>query len=272
MDWNYINYLHYGNSLDALLSILDLNGDFYHKEKLVRRFQINRTLDRFLLEVMDSYGGVKSKQIYLPSFKQDIRKSLELRKVSSKLKCRGFSYILHESIDIDCPDLRKDVNLRIALMPNEKLFYPKRLRRYFRRQYYSHYRFDRYPSICFALGKIINEKCFISIMQSDFIHRNPSFIRDHFRGWRKILMHNIIEVVKGRCNSIYIPSAHKVFCCCHPNFSKSDTTPKLWFDIYDRTAADFMSSIVYLSKPINIQIYQNLKPVMVQEFYQINVT
>ena len=271
MDWSYVNYLNYGSSPNALLSILDFDNGVFYKDELIDKFRKTNAIDKFSLEIIRSYHGEKTKRINLQSFKQDLKKSLELKNAFSSLGCRGFSSVLHGSIDIDCPELDNDVNLKIALMPDEKLFYPPRIRRYFRRHYYSHYRFNRYPSICFALGKLTDEACCIIIMQSDFVHRNPSFIRDHFRGWRKILMKNILEIVKGRCNSIYLPIAHDVLKCCHPEYSKSQTTPQIWFNIYDRTAVDFNFSLVCLNQPINIQLYRNLKPMLVQQIYKLNV-
>ena len=271
MDWSYVNYLNYGSSPDALLSILNFNDGIFYKNELVDIFKRTCAIDELSVEIIRSYHGKQTKQINLNSFKKDIKNSLELKRTFSSLGCRGFSSVLHESIDISCPELDREVNLKIALMPDEKLFYPPRIRRYFRRHCYSHYRFNRYPSICFALGKVTDESCCILIMQSDFVDRNPSFIRDHFRGWRKILMKNIIENVKGKCKSIYLPIAHDVMKCCHPEYSKSQTTPQKWLNVYDRTANDFNFSLVQLNQPINIQLYRNIKATMVRKIYKLDI-
>jgi hypothetical protein len=272
MDWTRINYLNYGDALNALLAFYDiLVGDFRVKHDFINELRDPGKTNQFLLEIIKSYGGRKMGRIDLQALRHDIMESVSFKNKFTELGCRGFSYILHEFIDLRSENLREDINLRIALMPDEKLFYPPRVRRYLRRNWLNHYLSDGFPSICFALGKLTDEACFVFIMQSDLAYRKPAFIRDHFRGWRKILLKNIALITTRRCRTIYLPSAHDVLKCCHP-FRKPMTTPKSWLIIYDGTAEDFQFSPVRLQEPVNIQVYRDLAPIFIREFFKLDVS
>lgn len=271
MDWNLVNYLNYGNTLIKLEALYySFQGDFRVKKSLIEELQGMGILDQDLADIIKSYGGRKAKKIDLKAFQHDIIKSANLKKKFSEYGCRGFSYTLHKSIEISGGDLYKDVNLRLALMPNEKLYYPPRIRRYLRRVFFNHYRCERFPSICFALGKVKEETCFVFVMQSDLVYRYPSFIRDHFRGWRTILLNSIIFNISSSCRTIYLPKAHDVTKCCLPG-RKPTNTPHIWLLIYDRTADDFGFSLEILQEPVNIQVYKDLAPVFVRECYKLDL-
>jgi len=271
MNWSQVNYLNYGNSLSALSTLKEtLAGEFCAKQELIETIQDNGKPNQYLQEVIKSYGGRKKKQINLQALRHDISESASFKNKFAEFHCRGFSYVLQEAIDLRGENLRKEINLRIALMPNEKLFYPPRIRRYLRRSWINHFLTDRFPSICFALGKITGEECYIFIMQSDLVYRNPAFIRDHFRGWRKILFANIVLLTSRKCKTIYLPSANDVTKCCHP-FRRPKITPKSWRMVYDRTAEDFRFSKTRLQKAVNIQVYRDLAPVKVNVFYKLDL-
>jgi len=242
------------------------------KQELIEKLQNSGEKSQFLVEVIKSYAGRKTKRIDVQALRKDIKESAHFKSKFTELGCRGFSYVLHESITLRGEELREDINLRIALMPNEKIFYPPRIRRYLRRAWLlNHYLFDRFPSICFALGKKTDKECFVFIMQSDLAYRTPAFIRDHFRGWRKLLFKNVAQIANRKHTTIYLPSAHDVTRCCQP-FRKPLTTPKNWLMIYDRTAEDFQLTPVLLREPVNIQVYRDLAPVVVREFFKLDVS
>jgi hypothetical protein len=272
MDWTRVNYLNYGDSLDGLLALYNnLAGEFRVKQELIEELQDLGKPSQFLIEVIKSYGGRKTGRIDLHALLHDIKESVSFKGKFAEFGCRGFSYVLHEYIDLISENLREDINLRIALMPDEKLFYPPRIRRYLRRAWFNHYLSDGYPSICFALGKITNETCYVFIMQSDLAYREPAFIRDHFRGWRKLLFKNVALIANRKCRTIYLPSAHDVTRCCHP-FRRPNTSPKSWLMIYDRTAEDFQFSPASLRETVNIQVYRDLAPVLVREFFKLDMS
>ena len=271
MNWIRINYLNYGDSLSALVSFFDERvPELCSKEELVNEIQRNGKPNNFMLEIIKSYGGRKAKRIDLRALRKDIRESVCYKNNFSEYGCRGFSYVVHQPIDFEDESLRDDINLRIALMPAEDLFYPPRIRRYLRRAWLNHYLSDRMPSICFALGKMTEGECFIFVMQSDLAFRKPAFIRDHFRGWRKLLCMSIAQIIKQKCETIYIPNAHDVTRCCHPS-RKPTRTPNSWLVIYNRTAEDFQFKPVCHQKPVNIQVYRDLAPVFVKEFFKQDI-
>jgi hypothetical protein len=272
MDWTRINYLNYGDSLSTLSALHDiLAGEFLAKQDLIKELRDSGKPNQFLLEIVKSYNGRKTRRINLEALRHDINQSVSFKNKYTEFGCRGFSYILHESIDLRDENLREDINLRIALMTDEKLFYPPRVRRYLRRNWLNHYVADGFPSICFALGKLTDEACFVFIMQSDLAYRKPASIRDHFRGWRKVLLKNVALVATRRCRIIYLPSAHDILKCCYP-FRKPMATPKSWLMTYDGTAEDFQFSPVRLQEPVNIQVYRDLAPIFIKKFFKLDLT
>ncbi|MBC2705141.1 hypothetical protein [Desulfobacula sp.] len=271
LNWNVLNYLNYGDTLENFEILSHLNGSSVSKKLLINKLTDNGIKNPFLFEIIKSYCGRQMNKIESTDFIKSIQNSKEFKKYFSLMGCRGFSFKSYESIKIYCPPLKKDVNYSIALMPNGNLFYPPRIRRKLCRFSYNHYKKGGYSSICFSLCKIINKDCFVVVMQSDYVRKNSSYIKDHFRGWRKILLMVIAYKLRNICENIFIPSAEDIFKGCHPDFSKSDCTPTQWFQIYDRTAMDFGASEVHLQNPVNIQMYDGNKPVWVENCFKIKI-
>jgi len=271
MELTRLNYLNFGDSLEAFQTLELWQSGFCLKRNLIEDLRTAGNPSPFLIEVLRSYGGGRTKRIDLQALHQDILASFKFRQQFSELGSRGFSYTLQESIELCGDQLRDDINLRLALMPDETLFYPPRIKRYLRRGYSNHYRANGFSSIAFALGKITDKACYVLIMQSDLAFRSPAYIRDHFRGWRKVFFGIITNIANCRCGTIYLPFAHDVMKCCHPGFRRPTTTPKSWCMIYDRTAEDFRLTPVRLRKPINIQVYRELDSVLVRDFFKLDL-
>jgi|GEM_PF-6065706 len=272
MELTRVNYLNYGDSLEAFRSMEWWWDGFCLKRELIENLVTAKKPSPFLVEVLKSYGGGRSKRINMQELHADVLASLKFRREFSALECRGFSYSLHKSIKLAGSRLRKDVNLRMAMMPEETLFYPFRIKRYLRQCKRNHYISGGFPSIAFALGEIRDGACYIFVMQSDIMYRAPSQIRDHFRGWRKVLFENIVDIAKRECREIYLPMARDIVKCCHPSFFVPATIPDSWRMIYDRTATDFHFTATKLQVPVNIQVYQKLEPVLVRDFFQMRLT
>ena len=166
-----VNYVSYGDSIEAFYKMEPWGNGFRLKSELIVNLQMGRKPSRFLFDVIKSYAGGRAKRINMQELRQDFQESVQFRQDFSALGCRGFSYSVHKSIKLAGYRLRKDVNLRIAMMPEETLFYPFRIKRYLRQCKTNHYVSGGFPSIAFALGEIRDGACYIFVMQSDLAYR-----------------------------------------------------------------------------------------------------
>ena len=244
------------------------------KQDLLEDLMRQNKFSKYVLEVVNYFGGRNSTHINLGYFQESLYQSLIWKHKFSQLKCRGFSYLVHESVHLNGARLRDDINFRIVLIPDKSLFYPPHIRKGLRNtknSSYLHYYTENYNSIAFALGKLLYNKCFIFIVQSDIAYRSPSCIREHFRGWRKVLFYTIIQLLNSNYSEIYLPRSCDVVKCCYPGFLKPAIAPNSWNIIYDQTAKEFQLSLTIIEKPINIQVYQEAAPVLINEFYKLDL-
>lgn len=267
MDFDRINYLHYGDSLPFLHELRICGTGSRRKDDLINEISIKGPPSDFVIDVIKGYGGKRKKSIDVQMFNSDLELSVRIRDEFTRLSCRGFSHVVHESINLRGDTLRPDINLRLALMPDDRLHYPPRVRRFLRSVQNMHYRANGYAAIAFALGRISNGICYIFVLQSDLAFRKPAYIREHFRGWRKVLFEHAKRIASRTSRVIFLPSADDVAKCWHPTFPKPEVAPASWLDIYDRTATDFDLSPIALSRPINIQVYSDLEPVWTRRFF-----
>ena len=183
------NFLHYGDSLECLGSsdFSQINGQI-KKNELIRFLLRQNRSSKYLTEIVSTYGGRRKKKIDVSDFRKDLENSLKVRRTFKELKCRGFSYHFFDKMAWFPFRLRKEINLRLALMTGPCLFYPPRVKdRLTSAHRYTHYWLDNYPCIAFALGSKIEKSWYILVIQSDLVFRKPAALREHFRGWRKVL-------------------------------------------------------------------------------------
>ena len=264
-----VNYLHLGNVLGqpAAMSALPLDG-VHSKLQVLGKLRGLCGEARELAGLMQAYGPKHSKRIDIGQFRLDIARSLAHRRFFSSLGCRGFSYRVEDEIDF-CEPLRKRITLRVALMPGEQLFYPPRVKRYLRRVNSNHYFSGGFPSIAFALGIKRPDAWFVFVMQSDVALRSPSYIREHFRGWRKVLFANIVRLAHGNASMLYLCRAEDVLRACHSGFSPPRTVPTAWHAIYDQTAGDFHMQIAQLSDNVDVQLFPRQPRIFADSFHAL---
>lgn len=263
-----VNYLHYGNALDRCADLERIPEQGIHaKQPLLLKLASGSAETR---ELIQAYGAKRSKRIDAGRFRLDLGRSLVHRRFFASLGCRGFSYRVEDEIEF-CEPLRECINLRVALMPGEELFYPQRVKRYLRRVNSNHYFCDGYPSIAFALGTKTPRAWFIFVMQSDLALRGPSYIREHFRGWRKVLFANIVRMARGHAATIYLCRSEDVLRACHSSFRPPQRVPGSWEAIYNRTAGDFCMQLVEIPERVNIQLFPDQPEMVVDNFYQLPV-
>jgi hypothetical protein len=264
-----VNYLHFGNALDGDIApgVLPERGA-YSKRDLMSRLA---SCEDSLLVLLRGYGGKHSKKIDVEEFRLDLSKSLAHRRFFRSLGCRGFSYKLDDEIDFPEP-LKESATLRVALMPDELLFYPSRVKQYLRRVNNNHYFCDGYPAIAFALGLRASDAWFVFVMQSDLALRKPAYIREHFRGWRKVLFANILRMAAGKAAMVYLCRSEDVLRACNKDFPTPRGVPMAWTKIYDETASFFGMKLVQLAEPVDTQVFPRQPPITTDCFYALSIT
>lgn len=194
--------------------------------------------------------------IDIDRLRDDIATTIAVRDIFARLGCRGFSYRLWTAPEFAGDELSPELNVKVALMPDDGLFYPRRVKAYLRRTGTNHLRADGFGSIAFALGSVHSGQCLIAVLQSDVARRRqPSYVREHFRGWRKVLLSLICVAVADRADTIVIPRAADVARACHASFPAAPAQITVWETIYDRTALDFGLVLTKLKRPIDLRVY-----------------
>lgn len=242
-----VNYLHYGEAFEGRPELLPRGGGFVGDRDLPQ---------------------------------QTLRESLEWRKQFHALGCRGFSYEL--DLEMKHYDVQHDqefllgsgINLRIALMAGDQLFYPPRVKKYFSTPVWwrNHYVRKNMPSVAFCLGKQTGPAWYVFVMQSDLASKGPSCVREHFRGWRMILFANVVAQAHGKTGALYLCRAEDVERASLRIIKGAGRVPDRWRSIYDRTAEQWGMPLVKLSEPVNVQIYPRRKPVYSEYFYELQLT
>lgn len=262
------NYLNYG---DALQRLALLDGQF--SRPFVRKTDVAFGLESggasdFLREVLATYGGTASRRLRVDDLRLDIARSLRRRDLFERLRCRGFSYDIRRDLTGFPYRLRSKVNLRIALVAQRDLFYPPKVRRFLSRHTHNHYFMDEDPAIAFALGIATKNEWFVLVMQSDLVRRGNAAVREHFRGWRRVLFSELLTMAQRAVPDLYLACEEDVVRACHEDFPRPTNMSPVWEAIYARTAHDFGLSLRVLPHPVNIQLYDRKPPILASTFYQ----
>ena len=267
-----VNYLHRGDAPEILLQ-----RDGSARSSSRRSGQIDAGNARAVV-------GGRRRKVVPDRMRDAMFESLEWRKQFRALGCRGFSY----EVDLQMRGynaqhakryaLGRDTNLRIALIARENLFYPDRVmdylkstNRYQSSYFKNHYHKRNMASIAFCLGKKKADAWYVLVMQSDPESNGPSYIRDHFRGWRNVLFANVVAQAAARVDRLYLCRAQDVTRTCFPGTMEAAGVPDRWRSIYDVTAAQWGMRLVRTANPVNIQFYRNQPPVFCDEFYELSL-
>jgi hypothetical protein len=232
-------------------------------------------LERVIRDYLKLHKGITFSQL-----RQALQESMEWREYFHALGCRGFSYKLdltmrgYNSQHWWGCQLTTETNLRVALIPEEKLFYPARVKSFLWRTRWhdNHYFQNELPSIAFSIGKKIDRAWYVFVMQSDVESKGPSYVREHFRGWRKVLFANIVAQARGKVDTLYLCRAKDAARACFPGTMEVEQVPQRWMNIYDLTAAQWGMRLVKVSKPVDMQMYRRRKPILSQHFYELRLT
>lgn len=259
-----INYIHYGDFLESGYDYINSLGNTLSVSKDSMLKQPN--LSRFSKDVLRTYGPKRSRQIDIDALHKDILHSNAMRTRFKKVKTRGFSYRFVSGFDF-AYDLCKDVDLRFALLFGDDLFYPPKVRRYLQRKFDCH--LPGKVALAFALGRKLDSAWVITTMQSDLVFGKPSYVRDHLRGWQRVLFSEIEALARiSNIKRLILSSAHDQPRCCHPKFKTKTKHPLSWELIYDDTARYFGLVKQATKFEVNIQVLAELPPVYSNELYE----
>jgi hypothetical protein len=166
--------------------------------------------------------------------------------------------------------LRAGANLRIALVSGRDLFYPHRVKSHLEGVRWSdnHCFREQMPSIAFCLGMKAPKSWYVFVMQSDLHSKGPSCVREHFRGWRKVLFANIVAQAQGHVDVLYLCTAKDVRRACFPGTFKH-SRKQTWGNIYDLTAKEWGMPLVKVERAVNVSIYRHTPSIFSRYFYEL---
>ncbi|HVY52466.1 MAG TPA: hypothetical protein VHA07_13010 [Devosia sp.] len=260
------NYLHHGDFLDrsrALLGSLPAGPAFTKLEAC----RANRE-GPFADEVLRAYGPLRSRRILRADLAADIEASFAARDWFRGLGTRGFSYRLISDFEF-ARELRPEIDLRVGLFFGDDLFYPPRLRRFLQRHADPHMEDGTLKCLGFALGQRAGSAWIVSVLQSDLTFNRPSYVRDHIRGWQRVLMAEILAQAKrAGVAKLLLAAASDQVRCSDPAFKIVTAVPESWRLIYDQTAGFFGMTPQQGGPSFDIQVLDRLGPVVTDRFYE----
>lgn len=261
-----VNFLHYGNSLEYFLgsNLCEFPYIMASYPEINSYLSKKNRIKKYASENLKNYKSNKTK-INIKQINSDIKKSITLKQIFNQLGCRGFSYKIRTEFEF-IDKLQDRINLRLMLVASEDLFYPPRVRKFLRRMNNVHYKIDGFPAIGFALGLKEFKYWYIFTLQSDLLYRT-SYIRDHFRGWEKILFCILIGRARTEGATIFLPRSCDILLSCYPTEFTPDSVPLSWKQIYDYTANYFGMKLRDLSEPVDSQVFDSGPPAFLKSFY-----
>jgi hypothetical protein len=246
-----VNYMHYANALDVWPELLPAGEERVTKRAFLKHLHSGSAvvpeLEKFIRRRLRWY----KEKVTFNQLRQALQESAEWREQFHALGCRGFSY----KLDLNMSGynsryprefrLGSRINLRMALLTGKTLFYPSRVNSHFRCKWDNHYFHEKMPSIAFCFGMKTDRAWYIFVMQSDLATRGPSNVRDHFRGWRKILFANVVAQARGKVDALYLCRAEDaVRACFRLTKEKPGRVSQRWRSIYDLTAEQWGMRLV----------------------------
>lgn len=264
-----MNYLHFGNGLPKLTNAITGIDRAVDLQEFLP--ELNGNTSACVNEIMNYYRNRASGNIDVGGLLTDITNTNSTRLAFRTHGCRGFSYKFYSGMEGFPYRLRRSINLRMALIADNELFYPPRVRKYLRRHTANHYFAYDAPAIAFALGRVTRKTWYVFVMQSDLCKYGPAPVREHFRGWRKILFANIADEARKTARNIFSCTGEDVLRNCHPDYPAPSSIPASWKSIYDVTASDFDMRLVAMPRRLNIQLYDRKRPIYARQMYRLGL-
>jgi len=263
-----INYLHYGDALEQLQIIRDFSSlPRVRKTDVLAKLKAVNSLSQHACYIIERYGSRRRKTIDVRRVITDLENSIQTQLSFRALQCRGFSYDFSSKPAGFPFRLRQSINIRATIFADTRFNYPPAVLKFLTYTWNNHF-FDYYgPAIGFLLGILKGTTLYIVTLQSDFSYNSPSAVKEHFKGWRRILLNLTIAHYQPR--EIFLVRSEDVLRACHSNFKIPEKVPLSWNNIYEKTAIEFGNKVITLDRGLNIQIYSNHPKVIANRFYSL---
>jgi hypothetical protein len=272
-----VNYLHLGDALDDWTTLRQLAPPAGPRlQALLEEARSGSRARTDLEKLIRGYLSLSGKKT-AEHLQREFDNSVHWRERFHQLGCRGFSYLFDREMagynsrpGRRCK-IRDEINLRYALLPARGLYYPGGVWKYLQGVHAgsNHYFKDTLPSIAFCFGKKTADAWHILLLQSDLACEGPSLIRDHFRGWRKVLAANVMAQARGRTPRVLLCRAQDAERACFPNTKVAGKLSERWLSLYDGTAREWGMRLVRLDAPVDIQLYCGQAPIWCEYFYEL---
>jgi hypothetical protein len=272
-----VDYYHFG---EAGMDLSDMTKHFANRQLIglhtARDYLLNRGLPvnrcEAALDILQFIAGTG--QLISPHrLKASIENGQRWRQQFQKLGCRGFSFRVAINSRLHYCWIRPDQKLNVALLTEQSLYYPPRVREALTRV--------RRPisHIPNSIGWILGQErrfqgqrwWFINNIQSDLMSNAASCLREIFRGWQRVLFWLLLSLARARgISRIAIPPASAVASGVDAE-SISDQRVNGWRPLYDGIGTFFNLPSRRFSKPLSIQPMLNKPKAYCSTFYVANV-
>ena len=261
-----INYLHYGDALEKLQVIRAYSAQRrVQKADVLARLHGSNQSKKFASYIIERYGHRRRKTIDVACAIEDLEYSIATRPLFRALGSRGFSYDFSTRPTGFPVQIRQNINVRAAIFADTRLHYPPAVLKFHTYTWNSHF-YDYYgPAIAFLLGILRGGDLYIVTLQSDPSCDTPSAIREHFRGWRRIMLNLTMTYFQPK--RVYLVRSEDILRACHNGFEVPDKVPMSWRNIYEQSAKEAGNKVTILKRGINIQLYAHHPKVIARQFY-----
>jgi hypothetical protein len=247
-----VNYLHYGDSLSELTSLLQ-----HRQESAVLKAALltaTQGCDRMATlsasDVVREFGGRRKLKLDLRRLREELEASDRWRDRFQALHLRGFSFRLTDRPRFDGCRLNEHVTRQFALLHDPGLYCPPRVRAALKQGCCDQRHIA--GGIGWMLGveaEVESEPWWVIVnIQSDLTSARSSSLRGLYRGWQRLLLWLIAGIARRRgVAALALPGAASV-----PGMG-GGIRPHPWHGLYDGTARFFGMTPVRLQHRLDIQ-------------------
>jgi hypothetical protein len=261
-----INYLHYGDALEKLQVIRDYSAvQRVPKLDVLAKINGSNQSSKYASYIIERYGCRRRKTIDVACAIADLDQSISTQSSFRALQSRGFSYRFSTKPTGFPAQLRQDINVRVALFGDTRSHYPPAVLKFLTYTRRCHFYDWHGPAIAFLLGVLKGRRLYIVTLQSDVTYDTPSAVKEHFRGWRRILLN--LTMMQFQPKTCFLVRSEDVLRACHNGFKVPEKVPMSWRNIYEQSAIESENESTTLKRGVNIQIYSRHPKVIAKQFH-----
>jgi hypothetical protein len=261
-----VNYLYYGKASQMLGVLLETHDNFVLRNDRNIQPCANQTISNECEDIINFFSispGVVPRHCIM----EGLSKTKHWRRLFRSIGCRGFSFSLNQS-PLPYQRLRLDLEC-FALVVDDCFYYPPKVRGALHELNTADTHLTK--TIGWVLFKEIlcsNARYWVVLnIQSDWASRGPSCIRDHFRGWQRVLIYCLLVLAQdSNISGVAIPHASTVVRASKPLRPETNASQH-WLALYDGTAEALDMKVSRLPTEVDIQTIVHLPPVMSSLFF-----